>query len=223
MLPQPGTKTLVLNSDMYPLDTIPWKWAFKRLCKVTRCQRCSGMGCYYCNDKGVLPSATVVAYYKTSVRDGKGKMHPVPAVILNQHYVKRDMKKVPYSRHNVFRRDDNTCQYCGKHASDGVRLTLDHVVPRSMWVGPDSPTQWHNIVTSCYKCNAEKADRTPEQAGMQLRRFITSKDGERREVKYKKPKCPTSIELSLGISLFDPKIPEEWEPYVEIIRNQKLR
>ena len=45
-------------------------------------------------------------------------------------------------------------------------LTLDHVVPRSH----DGESRWDNCVLACLDCNKRKADRTPEQAGMRLRR-----------------------------------------------------
>jgi 5-methylcytosine-specific restriction endonuclease McrA len=45
-------------------------------------------------------------------------------------------------------------------------LTYDHVVPRAQ----GGTTCWENIVTACTRCNARKANRTPEQAGMRLRR-----------------------------------------------------
>ncbi|MCA8940282.1 MAG: HNH endonuclease [Planctomycetes bacterium] len=70
-----------------------------------------------------------------------------------------------YSRKALFRRDNNTCQYCG--ATPGARaLTIDHVMPRSRQGGTD----WHNCVVSCMRCNVRKGNRTPEEAGMKLAR-----------------------------------------------------
>ena len=45
-------------------------------------------------------------------------------------------------------------------------ITVDHVVPRSQ----GGASSWTNCVAACVRCNALKADRTPEQAGMKLRR-----------------------------------------------------
>ena len=88
----------------------------------------------------------------------------VPSIIRLKKYVKRPHhQRVAFNRKNVFRRDDNTCQYCGLRSGD---LTLDHVHPRSR--GGD--TSWENVVACCRKCNAKKRDRTPEEAKMHLRR-----------------------------------------------------
>jgi 5-methylcytosine-specific restriction endonuclease McrA len=88
----------------------------------------------------------------------------VPSVIKLKKYVKRPHhQRVAFNRKNVFRRDDNTCQYCFIRSGD---LTLDHVIPRSR--GGD--TSWENVVACCHRCNAKKRDRTPEEAHMHLRR-----------------------------------------------------
>ena len=47
-----------------------------------------------------------------------------------------------------------------------TELTIDHVVPRAQ----GGPSSWTNCVAACAGCNARKADRTPEQAGMRLRK-----------------------------------------------------
>jgi hypothetical protein len=183
------------------------------------------MGCWYCNDTGQLANARVIENYPFSLRSAGGEALAVPAVIANQHHVQKNMKKIPYSRSNVFRRDDYTCQFCGATPQDrrGAKLTLDHVVPRSIWHGPGTPTSWHNIVTACEPCNTKKANRTPEQAGMPLRKVIVTKDGERKVVFYKKPKPPNYIELSLGISIFDSHLPKEWDMWLEPVREAKRK
>ena len=85
-----------------------------------------------------------------------------PSVVRLRRYV-----HVPYrrraalSRHGVFIRDAHACQYCGRSAEN-----VDHVVPRSR----GGPHDWENVVASCRRCNSRKKDRTPEEAGMTLRR-----------------------------------------------------
>ncbi|MEJ2289320.1 MAG: HNH endonuclease, partial [Deinococcales bacterium] len=89
---------------------------------------------------------------------------PVPSVIRLRRFVKRPYRqRVAFNRRNLFKRDDHTCQYCGTRSND---LTLDHVLPRSR----GGPTSWTNVVACCKRCNARKRDRTPEEAGMALRR-----------------------------------------------------
>ena len=87
----------------------------------------------------------------------------VPKVILLAVYDRYPKKEVKFTRHNIFERDKNTCQYCGK-VLDKQRLNLDHVIPKDR----DGPTNWENIVCSCIPCNTRKSNRTPSEAGMRL-------------------------------------------------------
>ena len=69
----------------------------------------------------------------------------------------------PLNNQTLFKRDTYLCLYCGGsfHRHD---LSRDHVRPISQG-GEDT---WNNVVTSCKRCNNQKANYTPEQAGMQL-------------------------------------------------------
>ncbi len=94
-----------------------------------------------------------------------GWMGQIPAVVRLLKPVSRNKKNVKFSRINVFTRDNFTCQYCG--AKKAMKdLNYDHVVPRIK----GGKTVWENIVTCCYPCNDRKGGRTPEQAGMRLRK-----------------------------------------------------
>src|ERR1035438_8011515 len=53
----------------------------------------------------------------------------VPRVILLMIYDRLPKKEVKFTRHNIFERDKNTCQYCGE-IFDRKDLNLDHVIPR---------------------------------------------------------------------------------------------
>jgi 5-methylcytosine-specific restriction endonuclease McrA len=91
---------------------------------------------------------------------------PIPLVIRLVYYVRipHPLTLAP-SRRTVMARDNYTCQYCG--ATPGrASLTLDHVMPRSR----GGPTNWDNVVTACRACNVRKGNRTPEEAGLILRR-----------------------------------------------------
>lgn len=87
--------------------------------------------------------------------------YPVPAIIRIKKQVKAKMKRLRLKRKNLLKRDNYTCQYCGRKSRE---LTIDHVVPRSH----GGKTIWENVVAACKDCNARKADRTPRQAGMKL-------------------------------------------------------
>ena len=65
----------------------------------------------------------------------------VPRVILLMGFDRFPKKEVKFTRHNIFERDRNTCQYCGK-TLDRKDLNLDHVIPRDR----GGPTTWENIV-----------------------------------------------------------------------------
>lgn len=89
----------------------------------------------------------------------------IPRVIKLTRYEKIRPHKVKYNRRTIYRRDNNTCQYCG--CRPGTKeLSIDHVKPRAQ----GGKTTWENVVVACTSCNSKKADRTPEQAGMKLLR-----------------------------------------------------
>lgn len=87
----------------------------------------------------------------------------IPRVVVLQAYERVPKGRIRFSRHNIFVRDDHTCQYCAKPLPRR-QLNLDHVIPRSQ----GGKTNWENVVTSCIPCNFRKGARTPERAGMRL-------------------------------------------------------
>ncbi|MBX3405715.1 MAG: HNH endonuclease [Phycisphaeraceae bacterium] len=90
----------------------------------------------------------------------------VPRVIRLLGYDRLPVQVVKLNRRNLFARDRNQCQYCGKTFPTS-ELSIDHVLPRSQGGGE----AWENLVCSCVKCNARKGGRTPEQAHMRLVRL----------------------------------------------------
>ncbi|MEM9064281.1 MAG: HNH endonuclease [Planctomycetota bacterium] len=87
----------------------------------------------------------------------------VPRIVRLLGYEKLPDNGVKLNRRNLFARDRNQCQYCGKHFPTS-ELSIDHVKPRSQ----DGPDTWENLVCACVRCNAKKGGRTPAQANMQL-------------------------------------------------------
>lgn len=116
----------------------------------------------------------------------------VPKVIVLQAYNRMPRSRIRFSRNNVYLRDDFTCQFCNVRFTRSS-LNLDHVIPRAQ----GGRTCWENVVCSCIKCNTTKADRTPAQAGMTLRKV---------------PARPTWSELS-PLSMRTP--PKEWLPFID--------
>lgn len=87
----------------------------------------------------------------------------VPRIIRLLSYERMPRQSVKFNRRNIFARDHNLCQYCGKRFAT-ADLSLDHVVPRSQGGG----ATWENIVCACLSCNIKKGGRTPKQANMKL-------------------------------------------------------
>jgi hypothetical protein len=75
----------------------------------------------------------------------------VPRIIRLLFYDRLPRSEVKFNRRNIFGRDRNTCQYCGKRFST-MDLSLDHVIPRSM----GGQNSWSNIV-----CALSNQDATP--------------------------------------------------------------
>ena len=89
----------------------------------------------------------------------------VPEVVTLTRYDRLRESTVTFSRRNLFKRDHSSCQYCGARPGS-AELTIDHVIPRSQ----GGTSTWENCVLACVACNARKANRTPEQARMRLRK-----------------------------------------------------
>ena len=87
----------------------------------------------------------------------------VPRIIRLLFYDRLPRQPVKFNRRNIFARDGNRCQYCGKKFPTS-ELSLDHVVPRSR----GGATNWTNIVCCCVDCNVRKGGRTPTEAGIRL-------------------------------------------------------
>src|SRR6266568_9311738 len=87
----------------------------------------------------------------------------IPRVILLVVFDRLPKKEVKFTRHNIFERDKNTCQYCGD-VFERNDLNLDHVIPRDR----GGPTTWENIVCSCIPCNTKKGNRLPQEVQMML-------------------------------------------------------
>jgi 5-methylcytosine-specific restriction endonuclease McrA len=104
------------------------------------------------------------------VANGRGEVRtvsrvlPCPSVIRLEQMVHRPRQHVKLTRREVFRRDNYTCQYCGRKMSD---LTLDHVVPRSL----GGAHVWTNVVAACAACNHRKGGGRLEDSHMRLLRL----------------------------------------------------
>ncbi len=87
----------------------------------------------------------------------------VPRVIALKEFDRLPRQEVKFSRHNIYVRDGNRCQYCG-HRYPSSELSLDHVIPLSR----GGRSSWENVVCACLACNVRKGSRTPQEANMKL-------------------------------------------------------
>ena len=107
--------------------------------------------------------------------------------------LKDSHRAVKFSRINIFTRDGYTCQYCSRKFRT-EELTFDHVIP----IAKGGKKTWENITTACWRCNNKKSGRTPEEAGMKLKK---------RPVK---PRWSPVITITIGIR----NTPESWRDYL---------
>ncbi len=114
---------------------------------------------------------------------------PWPSVIRLNSYVRMPYKKIVLSRKNILKRDNHKCAYCGR---GDLPLTIDHILPKSRG-GEDN---WENLAAACLPCNNKKGDRTPREAGMELR------------IKPYAPNHITYLVNSMG------RLEESWKPYL---------
>ncbi|MDA8273213.1 MAG: HNH endonuclease [Deltaproteobacteria bacterium] len=125
------------------------------------------------------------------------RMIRAPRVIILANYDKLPKRYIKFSRANIFLRDKNKCQYCGREFKK-TELNLDHVVPRTH----GGVSSWENVVCSCIPCNRNKGGRTPGGAGMKLIR------------KPRKPEWSPYYHISLTNVLY-----KEWMPFLSLVDN----
>lgn len=166
-----NTQTLVLDQGYAPVKIVPWWRAVQLL---------------------TLGKVEVVEEYDHDVRSTY-LVIKMPAVVRLLRGFRRHRKPVKFSRANIYGRDDYSCQYCGKKPPI-EELTYDHVIPRSR----GGLTNWTNIATACGPCNLKKADRTPAEARMKLRR---------------EPRQPVDVPAIL-VAVSRKSAPDAWRDYL---------
>ena len=140
-------EVLLLDSCERILKIIPLKKAVKLLL----------------SGKAIKP---LTKYNETYViRTPKGNYN-IPAAIVLLRFVELPEVELRPTRRNIFRRDENTCQYCGLKTKNSKNLTIDHVHPRCLG-GDDS---WTNLVTACRQCNSKKGNKLLKEFGCELLR-----------------------------------------------------
>ena len=133
-------RVLVLNATFEPLNTVSMPRAVSLL---------------------LAEKAELVEAAEAQLRSQSLSL-PMPLVIRLVTFVRIPrMLPLGVTRRGVLKRDNFTCQYCGRIQTPS-ELTLDHVLPRSR----GGKTTWENIVAACKPCNHHKGNRTPAEAHM---------------------------------------------------------
>ncbi len=75
---------------------------------------------------------------------------------MNEYHSKNQRKLMtPQLKEQIKRRDNYTCQICGKYMPDGVGLHIDHIIPVAKG-GKSIPS---NLQVLCSKCNGSKSSK----------------------------------------------------------------
>jgi 5-methylcytosine-specific restriction endonuclease McrA len=173
-------RTLLLNPWMAPHKIISWERAVVLV---------------------VLGKVDVIEEYDEEIRSRSFSLR-APAVVRLKKARSTTKQVVRFSRINVYTRDGFRCQYCGQQKP--MRdLNYDHVLPRVK----GGKTIWENIVTSCYACNDRKGSRTPEEAGMKLR---------------KRPFKPACLPVTPAFHVRASEMPESWLPYCSTLASTSV-
>ena len=158
---------LVLNKHYMPLRIINVKRAFCMLCRDLAEVISYEEGHFYNYD---FESWRDVSKLKRSFEPDEHdwittvNFHiAVPRIVRLFVYDRLPRADVKFNRRNIFARDGNRCQYCGKKFPT-AELSLDHITPRSL----GGEASWENLVCACTGCNTKKGGRTPRQANMKL-------------------------------------------------------
>lgn len=166
-------QTLLLNATYEPLQVVDWRKAITLWCQG---------------------KVEVISVYDREIRSVSVSIK-LPAVIRLLSYIaiRRHLNGVPFSRANIYARDNHQCQYCGQ-GFPVAQLTFDHVIP----VSQGGRKEWENIVTSCIGCNRRKGGRTPAQAGMRV---------------VRQPRRPMRIPI-VRLTIGYDRAPDSWRDYL---------
>ena len=90
----------------------------------------------------------------------------IPHVVQLLRFDKVPRQEVKFSRANIYLRDQNRCQYCGRKFP-ASELSLDHVLP----ISRGGKSTWENVVCACLPCNVRKGNKLLHEAGIRTIRM----------------------------------------------------
>jgi 5-methylcytosine-specific restriction endonuclease McrA len=130
---------LVLNANFEPLNVCNTRRAIGMML--------DGKAALIANGRGVIQTVST--------------SFPLPSVIRLEQMIQRPRPRVKLTRREIFRRDNYTCQYCGRKVPN---LTIDHVLPRHL----GGMHVWTNVVAACATCNHLKGGRRLDESHLNL-------------------------------------------------------
>jgi hypothetical protein len=166
-------QTLLLNATYEPLRVVHWQKAITLWCQG---------------------KVEIVAHYEREVRSVSFSIK-LPSVIrlLRRIRVRRSAEYVPFSRANIYARDNHSCQYCGEVLAS-AELTFDsRDSGGARW--PQGLGQYRHVL---HQLQSEEGGRTPLQAGMHLVR------------PPRRPDKAPAIRITFGLR----NAPDSWRDYV---------
>ncbi len=87
----------------------------------------------------------------------------IPHVVQLLLFDRLPRQEVKFSRGNIYLRDHNRCQYCGRKFP-ASELSLDHVVP----ISRGGKSTWENVVCACLPCNVRKGNKLLTESEIRL-------------------------------------------------------
>lgn len=158
MVSKLNNPTLVLNSGWQPITIASVR---KSIVKV-----CTGLAFFLDHETYLLhdfDSWLELPVQDEYIQSSNGSRVRVPQIIVLSSFSSFPDKRVKLTRRNLMIRDNFTCQYTGEKLRPS-EATIDHIIPQSR----GGKHIWENVVISSVHANIKKADRTPEEAGMDL-------------------------------------------------------
>ncbi|MFW6025870.1 MAG: HNH endonuclease [Candidatus Woesearchaeota archaeon] len=177
---------LVLNSSWIAIRIKTVKQAIKILCRKRACViNPNDYFVYKWEDwikvEGVEGECIRASHYKIKI----------PEVIVLTLYDKLPSHDIKFSKKNVFKRDDYTCQYTGKKVNP-KNADIDHIIPKSK----GGKSTWSNCVVCSKDINRKKSNKLLKDTEYKL---------------IKKPKKPNYMSLLIDKRK---KIPKSWEKFL---------
>lgn len=156
-----SSDVLVLNRNFYAIQVINWRRAITLL-YIDHAQVVDEEYRTYNFTDWQELSKVIKEHPSGFIHTANFKI-AIPEVIALKFYDRLPYREVKFTRRNIYEHYGYKCCYCGKKIPTS-ELNLEHVIPSSR----GGKTIWENIVTACINCNLKKANRLPQEAGMQL-------------------------------------------------------